>query len=243
MKKLILSFIISLSFYTATAQEEKKETEQNSRVIKVYTPSGASSDGSNNEDTYKWAVKTDVLSYITGEFPIIGEYKVSKKISVEGSLGLTYAFIDNGLLSLYSLEEDDQFGETEAAIGTAFRASFKYFPSSDYDAIEGWYFGVQAFTKTNKRNYKDDTSSSNADFSGKSDVASKTGLSLIIGKQLFSDSNIIFDWYFGVGFAKKKREYYSSVYDSTTDIYEISAIEKSKSSPNIQLGLRIGFGN
>jgi hypothetical protein len=239
MKKIIiLSLLLSTSIYSQTSNT----TTQSSSKIKVYTPS--SSVASSNE-TYKWTVKTDVFSFVSGEFPIIGEYRFAKKLSVEASAGVTYGLYNNfGVLD----EEYDGEGytfETKAAMGSSFRAGIKFYPSSDYDAIEGWAFGLQVFTRTNNRDYKPD-SYRDFNLSSEKDSRNKTGISLTISKQIYSDSNIAFEYIFGIGFASVTHDFhtYKEVYGSKNSVsYPITAQSTKETVPNFQFGCRIGFGN
>jgi hypothetical protein len=216
--------------------------------IKVYTPSGASNDTKSSKDnSYRWAVKTDIFGIISGEFPVIAEYRFAPKFSVEASAGVTYAYIPNDFLSTNDDDVDYVSGDenTKAGIGSAFRGTIKFYPSSDYDAIEGWNFGIQLFSKTTNREYN---SSGNGEelLNGLKDSKTKTGVSLIIGKQIFQDSNVTFESFIGIGFANVKREYstITSFYDTSDNYaYEVQTKTLTESKPNLQLGFRIGFGN
>lgn len=216
--------------------------------IKVYTPTGASngSSKSSKDNSYKWAVKTDLFGIVSGEFPLIGEYRFAPKFSVEASAGVTYAYLPNDFLANDNNDSGLYNGNTKAAMGTAFRGAIKFYPSSDYDAIEGWNFGLQIFSKTTNREYND-TGSESALINGLKDSKTKTGISLIIGKQLFQDSNVTFESFIGVGFASVKKEYsiVESVYNNTTSSYSYTVITNSltETKPNVQFGLRVGFGN
>lgn len=210
--------------------------DQGGSKIKVYTPSSSPS-SSNSSNTYKWAVKTDLFAFISGEFPVIAEYRITNKLSIEGSAGLTYSFIENNIFN------KDKYGsdfESKASSGTAFRAGIKFYPSSDYDAIEGWSFGIQVFNKVNNRVYENDTYSS-YNLDGLKDTKTKTGIELTIAKQLFQDSNITFESIMGIGFANIKYDYYTTEYNGTTT--ELTHKSFSEGAPNFHLGCRIGFGN
>ncbi len=233
MKKLLL-FTTLLTTALIYSQNTTNTTSTSSNKIKVYTPSSSTSSYSKqNDNSYKWVVKTDLLAALTGEFPIIAEYKIGKKFSVEASAAVTNAFWSNDF-DLSSGFTDDN---SKAALGSAFRGTLKFYPSSDYDAIEGWAFGIQVFTKTTNREYKDDF----PELSGKQDSKIKTGVSLIISKQIFEDSNIAFESFVGVGLANITHEFYS--YDSTIGVNQYTPFKTSESGPNFQLGFRIGFGN
>jgi hypothetical protein len=242
MKKIIFLSLLVSSFSFA---QTNGTTEQTSSKIKVYSPSSSLKTSS---DSYKWTVKTDLFSYISGEFPVIAEYKFAKKLSAEVSAGLTFGLYEN-----FGLFEDGYSGEgssfsTKAAMGTAFRGGIKFYPSSDYDAIEGWSFGVQLFTRTNNREYTNEYYSSNDyDLTGEKDSRTKSGVALTISKQIFWDSNISFEYILGIGFASVKHDFLTenSVYDNASGNYVYSLKENSlkETVPNFQLGCRIGFGN
>ena len=235
MKKLLL-FTTLLATAVNYSQTIPNSSTSNQNKIKVYTPSSTkSSNGKPADNGYKWVVKTDLLAALVGEFPIIAEYKIGRKFSVEGSAAVTQAFWSNDLTSGNGFTDEG----SKAALGSAFRGTLKYYPSSDYDAIEGWSFGIQLFTKTTNREYNGDF----LELSGKKDSKTKTGISLIISKQIFEDSNIAFESFIGVGMANISHEYYTSTYNSTTGVNEFLPIKSTESSPNFQLGFRIGFGN
>lgn len=233
-------FLISNGLIAQT----KTETTVSPSRIKVYTPSEAVNNKSTKDNSYSWVVKTDLFAIISGEFPLIAEYRFAEKFSLEGSFGATYAYLPNSFLS--TSDQKSGFDNTKAKLGSAFRATLKFYPSSDYDAIEGWNFGIQVFTKTTNQGY--DVNSGDAFvLNDKIDSKTKTGISLIIGKQIFEDSNITFESFIGVGFAAISREYYNyySVYNPITSDYNAVAekMTSKENSPNLQLGLRIGFGN
>ena len=133
-----------------------------------------------------------------------------------------------------STSSSDNIENQKAGIGSAFRGTIKYYPSSDYDAIEGWSFGLQLFYKSTNREYNEESS-----YSGLTDSKTKVGASLIIGKQIFADSNVTFQSYIGVGFANTTRKYFETN-SSSPKPFEI---ETKDAAPNFQLGFQIGFGN
>ena len=228
-KKIIV--LLLLSNASVFAQTKDAPTEQPRNVIRVYTPSEVAD--KKNPDYYNWCVKTDLFSFITGEFPLIGEYRLTKRMSVEAAAGITYAYLEND--GLFTAINDNALTADNAAIGSSFRAGIKFYPSDDYDAIEGWAFGLQVFTKTTNREYAD-----NSDFSGQLDVFNKTGLAITISKQVFWESNVCFEYFLGLGMAKFKREFYETIYNGQNEQNVRSITEDTR--PNLQLGLRIGFG-
>ncbi|MEO7977063.1 hypothetical protein [Flavobacterium sp.] len=243
MKKIIL---LSLLFSSIAQSQTNGTTEQTSSKIKVYSPSSSTSTTANSSNSYKWTVKTDLFSFVSGEFPVIGEYRVLKNMSVEASAGLTYGLYDN--FGIFEEEYDGEGStfETKASMGNSFRAGIKFYPSSDYDAIEGWAFGIQFFSRTNNREYSSDNYSENEyNFGGEKDSRNKTGLALTISKQVFTDSNISFEWILGIGFAKVKHEFFTENFEESDSEpnYFLKSNTTKETIPNFQLGCRIGFGN
>lgn len=73
MKKItVLILLISAYTYAQTSQP----AETNSSKIKVYTPSTSSIIPTDN--SYRWTIKTDLLGFIGGEFPVIGDVDLPK---------------------------------------------------------------------------------------------------------------------------------------------------------------------
>ncbi|MEI7508381.1 MAG: hypothetical protein WCJ62_02845 [Flavobacterium sp.] len=242
-KRLLITAALFLSVLNYAQVKTNEPTTPTPTKIKVYTPSGAAgSQKSSKDNSYKWDVKTDLFAIVSGEFPLIGEYRFARKFSVEASAGVTYAYLSNN--DLFSNNTNDTYSNdnTKAAMGTAFRGNIKFYPSSDYDAIEGWNFGIQVFSKTTNRDYNLSGDAGVA-LNGFKDSKTKTGVSLIIGKQIFQDSNVTFESFVGVGFANIKREVSTADYDSSTSKYTVSTFTTTETKPNVQLGFRIGFGN
>jgi hypothetical protein len=239
MKKKLFLFTAILIFAVNYSQTTTETVPTTSNKIRVYTPSASNSaNGKQNDNSYKWVAKTDFIAVLTGEFPLIAEVRIGKKFSVEGSVAVTNAFLPNDLILT---DDSGSDYNSKAAIGTAFRGTLKFYPSSDYDAIEGWSFGIQLFTKTTNREYE--VNSTFPELEGKIDTKTKTGISLIISKQIFADSNIAFESFIGVGMANITREYYNTIYNSATGFEELNQNNTSESTPNFQFGFRIGFGN
>ena len=69
----------------------------------------------------------------------------------------------------------------------------------------------------------------------------KTGLSIMIGKQLFQDSNVVFDSYIGIGMASVKRDFYGRDYNDYNGT--VQAQSTKETVPNFTFGFKIGFGN
>lgn len=238
IKKLLLSLLLTSIFFLENAHSQ---VEKQSDKIKVYSPT--TSNTSNSDNSYKWTIKTDLLSFLTGEVPLIFEYRLANKFSVEGSAGLTYSFWPNGM-SFFG-KEDNNSDTTEANIGSAFRIGVKYYPSSDWDAIEGWGFGVQLFTTKDNRGYKKDGTYiiGNTNLDNYKDTEKRIGALLTISKQVFWDSNISYEYIIGVGVSSIERKHYSVEADFAKQETKFTPISSEKFAPSFKIGMRIGFGN
>ena len=243
MKKIFTILLLGSLSNLCLSQETKTDTIKSTKSrIKVYTPSGEAKSSASSSNSYSWVVKTDLLKFATGEIPFIYERKISSKFSVEAAAGVTYSFFANDYSLL--IEDNEENFESKAAFGSVFRGTIKYYPSSDYDAIEGWSFGIQLFTKTNNREYDVAESSPYAAFlNGKKDSKMRTGAALIISKQIFQDSNICFESFIGLGYANVKTERYTTFYNDVINDYEIKEVKIQEGALNVQFGFRIGFGN
>ncbi|MCU0438789.1 MAG: DUF3575 domain-containing protein [Raineya sp.] len=228
----VLSFICLCSYSTYS------QTDTSSR-IRVYTPSGNNTSNYNSEDSYKWAIKTDLVPMFSGEFPIIGEFKVSKRFSTEFSAGVTYGFIPTDVLNDDLNTVPDGFSNPEAdnpGTSTAFRLAFKYYPSKYESAIEGWFVGLQLLNKSFVRNY---TTDSDPLLLNEKFKRSRVGATIIFGKQVVWDSNVFSEFFFGVGIARV-----NYAIPAINDINNtLKIVNNSRVLPNILIGYRFGFGN
>lgn len=230
MKKITRLFTIMLITSATFAQSTDEQNVENSK-IKVYNADQSEKDQSDN--SYRWAIKTDLTSLISQEFPLIVEYRIAKRISVEASAAVTYAYFSNDdYFDQLKNEDLDKKPETD----NAFRFGVKYYPSHITNALDGWFLGVQAFTKNTKRSYDD---SNNI---GKEvlDTKNKEGIALQIGNQFFSDSNFLYEIILGVGMANTTRDYYVR---SPLSVMDFDNVKEKNTAFYFQLGLRVGFGN
>lgn len=231
-KKSYIIIILLLNTYLYS-QDIKNENSSHTS-IKVYNADQSEKDYTNN--SYRWAIKTDLSALISQEFPIIVEYRLAKKISIEASAAITYAYFKNDdYFNQLKNEDLEKKPETD----NAFRLGVKYYPSRITNALDGWFLGIQAFTKNTKRSYDDSYVN---DYIGKQsyDDKNKKGIALQFGNQFFSQRNFLYEVVLGIGLADVSRDYYirSPLFVSKFD----QVIEK-QTAFYFQLGLRIGFGN
>lgn len=230
MKKITLLFTIIL-VNTVAFSQSTEEQNVGSSAIKVYNADQSEKDNSNN--SYRWAIKTDLTSLVSQEFPIIVEYRIAKKISLEASAAVTYAYFSNdNYFDQLKNEDLDKKPETD----NAFRFGVKYYPSRITNALDGWFIGLQAFTKNTTRSY--DSSYNLGDDA--LDTKNKKGIALQVGSQFFSDKNFLYEIVLGIGVSNNTRDYYVR---SPMSVMKFDNLEEKNTAFYFQLGLRIGFGN
>ncbi|OXA84950.1 DUF3575 domain-containing protein [Flavobacterium hercynium] len=231
MKKLTLFFALLLVNHAATAQSPTSQEVERSN-IKVYNADQSDKDQSDN--SYRWAIKTDLTSLISQEFPIIAEYRITKKISIEASAAITYAYFSNDdYFDQLKNEDLDKKPETD----NAFRIGVKYYPSRRTNALDGWFVGLQAFTKNTKRSYDELPGLNGREVF---DTKNKEGIAIQLGKQIFTSNNFLYEALFGIGLANVTRDYYVR---NEKSIFTFDQINDKKTSVYFQLGLRVGLGN
>lgn len=231
MKKITYLLTIMLLNTAAFSQTTNEQAVEGSK-IKVYNADQSGKDYSDN--SYRWAIKTDLTSLISQEFPIIVEYRIAKKISLEASAAITYTYFSNdNYFNQLKNEDLDKKPETD----NAFRFGVKYYPSRITNALDGWFVGIQAFTKNTKRSY--DNSSYNIDKNA-FDTKNKEGIALQIGNQFFNDGNFMYEILLGVGIANSTRDYYVR---SPLSVMKFDNILEKNTALYFQLGLRVGIGN
>ncbi len=238
MKNIIIFclFITSVSF----SQVRNANTESNKKV-KLYKADTVAS------PTYKWILKTDVVSIATGEFPLIAEFRISDDISLEGSAGVTFGKNNDSDLSNIEYFSDASVAlEGKSSLGTAFRAGVKYYISNEEDAVEGFSVGLFAFNKITKEKYVKEAGDFDYSVNGKFDTKNKLGLELVLAYQYFWNKHIGTEFFLGLGAANIKREFYSTqvLSDGMGGTYQdVKYNDFNEFAENIRFGIKIGFGN
>lgn len=197
--------------------------------------------------TYKWVLKTDLVSIATGEFPLIAEFRISDDVSIEGSAGVTFGSNnDSDLSNIEYFSDASEALEGKSALGTAFRAGVKYYISNEEDAIEGFSVGFFAFNKVTKEKYVKEVGDFDYSVNGKFDTKSKLGLELVLAYQFFWSKHIGTELFLGLGAANIKREFYSTqvLSDGMGGTYQdVKYNDFNEFAENIRFGIKIGFGN
>ncbi|MFB9056937.1 hypothetical protein ACFFU9_09300 [Mariniflexile ostreae] len=231
MKKPTLLFVCLLFSVLCLAQVPD-ETNLGKTKIQVYNANQSDKDYLDN--AYRWAIKSDLTSVISQEFPLIFEYRIAKKLSLEGSAAITYAYFSNdNFFNQLDNEDLDKSPETD----NAFRMAVKYYPSRLTNALEGWFVGVQVFTKTTTRSYDDLTVKMGKEVF---DTKTKEGLALQIGSQMFPIHNGLYEVVLGLGVANIERDFYVR----SSDLFiNFENIKDKKMAIYFQFHLRFGLGN
>lgn len=224
------------------AFSQVRNTNSNSdKKVKLYNADTKAS------PTFKWILKTDVVSIATGEFPLIAEFRISDDLSLEGSAGITLTQNNDNDLSKIEYFDDASVGlKGKSAIGTAFRGGVKYYISSEEDAIEGFSVGLFAFNKITKIKYEKQVSDFDYVANGKFDTKNKLGLELVLAYQYFWNKHIGTEFFLGLGAANVKREFYSTQVLSDGNggsFQQVKHNDFNQVVENIRFGIKVGFGN
>ncbi len=222
MKKNILLLLLLLISGTQYAQDSTRDKNDQ--------PESEATDWWGYSHNYRWAIKTDIANITSGDFNIIGELKLLKKLSVEAGAGYTLDY----LLDLFQFDNSKVklVGNTRPTGGFSTKATIKYY---FYEGIEGWWLGATGYTRTNnyKHTYQDLTYNNRK---------SKVGFGLLIGRQFISRSGFFTEVYGGLSLVNMSRAYYCTGYNDVNVWEENVYTEEKKSTVNLLVGLRLGLG-
>lgn len=250
MKKTTLLLLLSFINIPTYSQEDKSidEQEKNYTQVKVYSPN--TNHNTKSIDHYKWAVKTDILQYIMGDFGISAEYLPIKRFSAEFGIGATYSLYESFTPYLGVKDENEKFdfdsevknsnlyfiddNSGKSRFKTSYRVALKYYFDGSYSGIDGWYVGLQYAYKTYVKEYSLPENTNKYELS-----RTKTSINFIVGYQLFTDSYFMHNIALGVGFADIKQDFMTNNIITNTN----TKIKGTRSAPNFLLSYSIGFGN
>ena len=228
---LKLNFCVVTFFISTVLQAQIPKDTSSATKIKVFAPSKTTKKN-NGESGYTWAIKFDIVSSLVGgDIPISFERKITPKISLEGSLGLTYG---GNLITII-----DNDSKTKAALGFSQRGTLKFYPSSYDEAIEGWYIALSVHRRVFNRTYIDPL------LLDKKEKISTLGVQIISGKQMFIDDNLPLECGLGVGIGTRTTDYYAlsnGVYNNGVYNYVPTSGKKSELVPTFTYFIKVGLG-
>jgi hypothetical protein len=181
-------------------------------------------------------VKMNPLLLIQGDIPVYVEHKVAKKVTVELGLGMTY---DNVITDALDVDHYPESTEKENLMGYSIAAGLRYYPSSTYETMEGYYFAPEI----RYRQYKSITNQYLEETINVKQGRNITDFKLGFGYVDFIEDRIFIDLYTGIGM--RKRNYYNMVKEvipassSMPETYELW--DEDKMVPLFSLGAKIGF--
>lgn len=231
-KALLLAVTMLALGSTVCAQQVLKVDTSNTARVRIFNSDQYFSPVS---DQYKHAIKINPLLIAFGDIPVYYEHRISTKLSLEGSLGLTMRNYMAALTDDDMLREKDQNLST---FGYSTRIALRFYPSSSDDAIIGYYFAPEIMY----RKYNNTVNEFDNGISTTTVDLKKTQMDykLIFGYQDYFDNNILIDYYLGVGVRKIYEEKGSYDYNSSLNNLEIEKV--SGYVPAATLGVKLGFG-
>lgn len=200
--------------FTGLYAESEEETEEEDKV-------------------YRWAIKTDLGNMTSGDFNLVGEYRLLKRLSIEAGGGYTFDY----LLDFFQLDDLKVKLATNAYAtgGFSARAGFKFY-FDRYDApIDGWWLGITGYMRQNNygNRYEDVTYKNSK---------SKIGLGITMGRQFIAPSSVISEVYWGLSLVGIERAYYVTGYNDENVWVENDYRKEHKTTINLLVGFRLGIG-
>ncbi|MFC5270789.1 DUF3575 domain-containing protein [Adhaeribacter terreus] len=183
-------------------------------------------------------IKMNPLLLLQGDIPVYLERKIAKKLTIEFGLGMTYDNVVTDAL------DPDHYSETttkENLMGYSVAAGLRYYPSSTYETMEGYYFAPEV----RYRKYKSVANQYLEEPINVKQGRDFTDFKLGFGYVDFIEDHIFIDMYTGVGM--RKRNYFNMVRDGeiidngTTIVETYELWNENKMVPLFSLGAKIGF--
>lgn len=183
------------------------------------------------------AVKLNPLLIFVGDIPIYWEYRLSENTSFEVGVGITHA---NYFRELYYY--DGLEGNRQPQLGYSFLASYKFYPSKYYGALEEWYFGPE-FRMRRYNSEVEQCDSSTLPVATKSESTEMISGKIIGGYMTYFTENLFFDIYGGIGLSSIKQERYICDYSAVTSGYELTPDPNNgkKVMPVFSIGAKVGY--
>lgn len=217
MKILLLFSLIAVNLYVfAQPRVITFESEQKSKDSKIE----------------KNVFKVSLFELASGDFPIYYERVLGKKISIEGSAGITFGDYFGGLLSdnYYSPLSEN----VDSKYGYSLSISFRFYP---IEALEEFYIAPEF--KYRKYNW-DREAEFFPDYEPFYDVRNVSESRVYnmprisFGYAFFYDTNLSFDYYLGIGMNTPTERLFD------TELLKVQE-EKRNTRPRVHFGLKIGY--
>ena len=230
--KLLLVFLFF--FLVNNCLLAQKDTTNVKTKVYIFN----SSSSTTSEDKYSYAVKFDPYQFAVGDLPISFESKFHEKMSFEVGAGPTLDYLGSvfGLLGSFTKTQNVS---TAAEFGYLLKGHLRFYPSKDWDPIEGIYFAADLNTK--RYNYS-------IDYAPQPFVVKNTLSSFFLGftfgRQTFWDSSIASDAYITVGFRRKTESSSELIEDPpySGNFHLSQQSGKPRWVPAISIGWKYGFG-
>ena len=184
--------------------------------------------------------KVSLFEILAGDISLYYERVLSERLSAEVGLGMTIDDYFAGIFS-NSIYDDFYFDDDRTALmGYSFGLGLRYYP---YSASDEFYFAPEFKYRYyhSEVNYPYTNNMGQVDYFTDENSKDFMNFRISVGYVYFFDDNIFVDYFAGIGVAKFKYTYYSSVYDPNTDSFDYTQITDGRISPRLTLGLKFGF--
>ncbi len=245
MKKILLSAAALLASMPLVLAQRTFTSAPNEQANKKNSPTLIITESTVQDFTHEkeplnlhTSVKLNPLLILAGDMPLYIEQKIARKMSVEVGVGLTY---DNMLTQFLDSDRYREDVNRENAMSYSFSGALRYYPSSVYPALEGYYFAPEM----RYRSYKANAFEYNGDRYEVPQSRTFTDYKLTFGFVDFIEDHILMDFYAGIGI--RNREYVNlinpeTVFNEQTQTMEYYSTRNETSlAPIFSLGFKLGF--
>lgn len=197
-------------------------------------------------EEFNLIIKSNFLTLLSGELPVMVEYKLEPRLSVQAGVGVTFAsFFYN---TWRTSETDNNWGEPRTALpGFSARAALRFYAEQqrqELQHLEGLYFSPEVQYKLYRSRAQEcDPNIPNEYTLGfNSEFRSIGDLRLLIGYQEMAGEHFVIDFYGGLGVRLRQTREYTCEW-SASQLQFVSLPEtESRGVPVLAAGFHIGYG-
>jgi hypothetical protein len=182
------------------------------------------------------AFKIDPLQIIVGDLPFLYERFISKNLSIELGCGFTRR---NFLSPFFEYDLDNLSRNVKIKSQPSYKIALRYYFDSN-EELDGFYIAAEYNYRTHKKNFFELDTLGNTNGKIFVDKRIYNDAKLILGRQILSSSsNLVIDYYLGLGYRKKElHEVHQLQGQNQIFYYE----RKERENFAFFIGVKLGFG-
>jgi hypothetical protein len=243
IKKTILTILFFLSSTVILAQTATTPKSSSNETIDVFD-TGKKQDLPHRGAYVNNIIKLNPALVINGDFPIIYERIVSRKISFEIGAGLTTRNYFDVTKYLRNYTPDIIGFEYKETSGYSLRGAIKLYLSKDDKAPNGFYISPELLYRVYNRNspLHDPTTGNAIEGSEVKTFTKNMDFKIVLGNQFCMAKGFAFEYYAGFGVGTRTYTFVQAIPYTDDTTYTDSFGSKSDLVPVFTLGIKLGFG-